>query len=80
MDSDLVSAIRSLLELGFPGVMLILNYVLWRQYIRCTNEHLDDLRSIAGMRSNLHAVQASVSQYRIREPPLPQSQVGVSDT
>lgn len=68
MDSELVTAIRQVLELGFPGVMLILNWLLWRELKETRRQHIDDLREIAGMRQSLANVQSVVATHRAREP------------
>jgi len=69
MDDNLLAAIRQILELGFPGIMLILNWLLWRELKETRKSHIEDLREIAGMRQSIAAVQSVVQVHRNREPP-----------
>ena len=47
---ELVLVVRSVLEMGFPAVVLIQIILVWREYRRRTEEHIRDLRYIASIR------------------------------
>jgi len=42
---ELLISLRSLLELGFPAVVLVQLWLLWRSYEKRVNEHIRDLRA-----------------------------------
>lgn len=47
---EALETLRRLLELGFPAIVLIQLYFLWRAYERSHLEHIRDLRYIASIR------------------------------
>lgn len=44
-----LQGVRQLLELGWPGIVLILLFMLWRAYDKRVQEHIRDLRLMAGI-------------------------------
>lgn len=42
---ETIATLRSLLELGFPAIVLIQLWLVWRAYERRVNEHIRDLRT-----------------------------------
>ena len=43
---ELLVALRSLLELGFPAVVLLQLLIVWRAYTHAVNRHIDDLHRL----------------------------------
>lgn len=59
---ELIAVIRQLLEMGWPGIVLIMLWVMWRQYIlaaqadrnayeKLLTQYLEDMRRVAGLKS-----------------------------
>lgn len=69
MESEILTVLRQILELGFPGVMLIINCVLWRELNSRTKSHIEDLREVAGMRQSISVAQKIPVSYRGRDSP-----------
>lgn len=47
---ELLTGLREVLELGWPGIVLVMCWLLWRAYTNRTNEYIDALREIAGLK------------------------------
>ena len=58
---EALSLIRSILELGFPAIVLLQVWMIWRAYERRVNEHIRDLRA-AVQRFACHDVFAEPEQ------------------
>lgn len=59
--TEALSIIRSVLELGFPAVVLLQVWMIWRAYERRVNEHIRDLRA-AVQRTTCHDLFAEPEQ------------------
>lgn len=58
--TELLSSLRTVLELGFPGIVLIMLYVVWRAYLLRTEQLIEILREVAGLRVNLARNEAAL--------------------
>jgi len=50
---DVLSTVKQLLEWGFLGFLLYQNKLLWDAYQASIKAHLDDMKTIAGLREQL---------------------------
>lgn len=50
---DDLTNVRQLLELGFPAVVLVMLWLMWSEYRKRVQAHIEDLREIAGLRTSL---------------------------
>lgn len=57
---DPVSIIKQLLDVGFLGFSLLINWVLWRAYQQSHEILIDALREVAGLRAQLVRRDAGV--------------------
>lgn len=73
-----LDALRGILELGWPAIVLIANYILWRALIQAKQEHIEDLRAIAGLRHQLHSTQTLVQGFKAGNGPGTSPTIAVS--
>lgn len=63
---EIIAVIRQLLEMGWPGIVLIMLWIMWRQYIEAAKanradydkllmQYLDDMRRVAGLKAEAKA-------------------------
>ena len=50
---DTLNTVKEILQLGFLGFLLFQNKLLWDAYQTSVKAHLEDLKTIAGMREQL---------------------------
>lgn len=62
MDGDLLTAVRGFLEMGWPAIVLGACWVLWRAYQVRTDQYIEALREIAGLKAQLPRVDALSAQ------------------
>lgn len=59
---DIVALVRSLLEMGWPAIVLIQLWIMWKQYIETAKadrdayeklllQYIDDMRRVAGLKA-----------------------------
>jgi len=53
MDNELILALEQILTMGWPGLVTVFLWVVWRRYTMRTDELIDVLREVAGMRTTL---------------------------
>lgn len=42
--SEALASLRALLELGFPAIVLLQLWLVWRSYVAASQAHINDLR------------------------------------
>lgn len=57
MDMTTLEALETILRLGWPAIVLIMLAVIWRRYVARTDELIDVLREVAGLRTTLRMDQ-----------------------
>lgn len=55
---------QQLTNMGLAAVLMVINFVLWRELVARTQAHIEDLREIAGLRTQLRSTQRNVIDYR----------------
>lgn len=65
---ETLAVLQSLLEAGPAAIFLLATLVMWRAYQREVQEHINDLRRLAGLGGDLLATSRSV----VAASPLPQ--------
>lgn len=45
MDDPVIGAVRAVLELGWPAIVLIQSVILWRAYTERTQQFIDHLKN-----------------------------------
>lgn len=58
MDEATVSGLRTILELGWPAIVLVMLVFMWRSYQQLLERYIADLREINGLKSTLAITQA----------------------
>lgn len=62
MESDLINTLRTILELGWPGIVLLMVILVWRAYQERVKAHIEDLREIAGLKARLERLEDAATQ------------------
>lgn len=64
MEGDFINVLRTILELGWPGIVLVMVVLVWRAYQERVREHIADLREIAGLKARLERLESAIpTQY-----------------
>lgn len=53
MDEGTISGLRTILELGWPAIVLVMVVFLWRDYKALLERYIADLREINGLKNPL---------------------------
>lgn len=61
---DLVSIITTILNLGWPGIVLVMLYIMWAEYRRTTREYIETLREVAGLKQQLRIKKGDTGELR----------------
>lgn len=61
-------------QLGFGAIFLVMLGKLWSEYQTLQKQYLEDLRDIAGIKQQLHQVQANVQAWRRSQEMLDETQ------
>lgn len=61
---DLVSIITTVLNLGWPGIVLVMLYLVWSEYRRVTREYIEALREVAGLKQQLRLKKGDTGELR----------------
>lgn len=67
MDSgavDLVSIITNILNLGWPGIVLVMLYLVWSENRKVTREYIEALREVAGLKQQLRLKKDDTGELR----------------
>lgn len=59
---DVVNFLRPILEMGWPAIVLIQAWMIWREYKAITREYIDTLKDIAETKNNLAKVEQIVKR------------------
>lgn len=69
MEGDVLNQIRTVLELGWPAIVLVMVVIVWRAYQKRVEEHISDLREIAGIKARLERLEQGINTPIIRQNP-----------
>ena len=58
MDDSTITGLRTILELGWPAIVLVMLVFMWRSYQQLLERYIADLREINGLKSTLAITQA----------------------
>lgn len=58
----IVDFVRPILEMGWPAIVLIQAWLIWREYKAINREYIDTLKDIAETKHNLAKVEQIVKE------------------
>lgn len=58
----IVGIVRPILEMGWPAIVLVQAWLIWREYKAINREYIDMLKTISETRNNLARVEQIVKE------------------
>ncbi len=53
MEGDVLTGLRTILEMGWPAIVLIAWWIVWVKLNQRTEAYINDLREMAGLKASL---------------------------
>lgn len=60
MEGEVLTGLRTILELGWPAIVLVGWWIIWQKHNQRTDQYISDLREIAGLKASLRPLPPDV--------------------